>query len=452
MGLFDSAKARAEPKSTTKPIPTGRISSTGSSNRRTGGFVSRTDNLLETLRRTPNVYDAITLICKQHPDASMAKNTMVRLSNSGHQMEMRSPRGGRNKRAEAEWRKFCERVNVISNEGLDGLIDQFLSSGIMYGAMACEAVVEADMSDIEDVYPILPQSVNWEYDQAKKEWIPWQHNGTQKVDLRQGNFFWVAFGAEIGTPHGTLLYESALQPIDNQLQFFSDTAAVMRRVGYPRNDVEINKEAVIASADSKTKNDPDKLKKYLEEQYSWVKSILSGLEPTDDLVHYDDTTINAGNAGDGSRTMDVRAHYETLDPQVLNGLSCLAVLANRTTGVTETWGTVQFKIVTQTILSLQRCVKRLMESVARVWLQVHGYNLTPVFTYNPVDWDAEKVRLECMVKKLEVNRRAEEYGYIDTKTAAAGSMGVSELPKSEQLTMFEYLKNIKKAPETSGSG
>jgi hypothetical protein len=376
----------------------------------------------------------------------MAMTSMLRLANSGNNMEFVDSAGNRNIQAEKEWREFASRVNAISNEGLDGLINQLHKSALLFGGMACEVVVQPNLRDIEDIYTILPQSIEWEVDKITGKWTPWQYNGTQKVDLSKGNFFWVSFDADIGMPTGTLMYESALQAIDYQLQFYSDTAAVLRRVGYPRNDLSIERKAVIESAPTDIKNDTKKLTKYLQEYYESIKLIMSGLEPTDDLLHFDDIKLGTGSAGgDNSRTIDLRAYNEMIDPQVLNGLSCLAILANRTTGITESWGTVQFKIVTQTIQGLQRGSKRLIESIAKIWLQVHGYNLAPHFSHNPVDWDSEEKRLDCKLKTLQVNRRAEEYGYVDKKTAAANAMGVSELPTNSNVPndLFEYVKSVK---------
>jgi hypothetical protein len=370
----------------------------------------------------------------------MAMTSMLRLSNSGHTMRFLSPQGKENAKAEIEWRNFASRVNAVSNEGLDGLVNQLHKSTLMFGGMACETVVAADGSDIEDVYTILPQSITWELDESTSKWIPYQYHNGKKNNLLEGNFCWIAFDADIGKPTGTLMYESAIQPIDNQLQFFVDTAAVLRRVGYPRNDLSIDREAVLKSAPPNIRNDPKKLEEYLENYFNFIKRILGELGPTDDLIHYDDIKVGNGSAsGDNSRTIDLRAYNEMQDPLVLNGLSCLAILCNRTTGITESWGTVQFKIIVQTIQGLQRCSKRLIENIARIWCQVNGYQLTPVFEHNPVDWDTEIKKLEATLKKLELNRRQEEYGYIDTETAAL-AMGVKQLPTKFIIKLFEYLK------------
>lgn len=310
------------------------------------------------------------------------------------------------------------------------------------------------MSDIEDVYVILPQSITWEMDKEKGIFIPYQTNGMKKVNLLDGNFSWVAHDANVGQPTGSLMFESALQPIDQQLQFFVDTAAVMRRVGYPRNDISINKAAVLAGMPAGERNDATKQKKGLEEYFEFVKSLLRSLGPTDDIVHFDDVVLGNGSAhGDSSRTLDVRAVYEMLDPQVLNGLSCLAILANRPTGVTETWGTVQYKIIIETLKGLQRGSKRLVENVANIWLRVHGYQLVAKFEHNPVDWQAEIAKLDASLKKQQLYRKAEEYGWLGSPESARGGMNITTLPTEVTVDRFEYIKKFSgESGESNTSG
>lgn len=453
IGIFGKKRPAAP---TPEPIHVGRIGTSGVSRTTIPGYKSRTNNLLEELRRTSNVYDAIALICEKHPDANMALTSMLRLANSGHKVEFYGPDAKRDTGPDGEWRAFSQRVNGISNSGMDGLIDQFHKSSMQFGGMACETVVRQDMSDIEDVYVILPQSITWEMDKDKGIFIPYQTIGMKKVNLLDGNFSWVAHEANVGQPTGSLMFESALQPIDQQLQFFTDIAAVIRRVGYPRNDISINKAAVLAGMPASERNDPIKQKKGLQEYFDFVIQRLDSLGPLSDIVHFDDVVLGNGSAhGDSSRTLDIRAVYEMMDPQVLNGLSCLAILANRPTGVTETWGTVQYKIIVETLKGLQRGSKRLVENVANIWLRVHGYQLVAKFEHNPVDWEAEIAKLDASLKKQQIYRKAEEYGWLSSPDAARGGMNITTLPKEVTVNRFEHIKKFageSSESNTSGEG
>ncbi|MEE1492305.1 MAG: hypothetical protein UGF45_09945 [Massilioclostridium sp.] len=424
-------------------IATDRHTLTGNRTSQISGYKSRTYDILKEFRGIHNVYDAIAFMVEKIPDANMAMTSMLRLANTGNTMEIYQKNGKRNIKVEYEWREFCQRINSLSNDGLDGLIDQFHKSALLFGGMACETVVLPGLEDIDDVFPILPQSIDWELDKATQTWIPYQNQNGNRVDLRKGNFCWVAFDSAVGQPTGSLMYESALQAIDYQLQFQVDLTAVLRRIGYPRNDLSIDRESILKNMPASIRNDQNRVNEYLTNHFEFIKTLMRSLEPTDDIIHFNDIQIGSSSGGsDNSRSIDLRAYNEIIDPQVLNGLSCLAVLANRTTGITESWGTVQYQIVTKTLQKLQRGSKRLVENIAQIWLRVHGYDMTAKFKHNPIDWQTELEKENVILKKMEKNRRAEEYEWIDKQTAAQNTLGITTLPdqSEKKLRTFEYIK------------
>jgi hypothetical protein len=412
-------------------IHTGKISGQGTYNQTLSPYRSRTDNLLTELRLYQDQGDAIEFCSKNIPDVAKALWNMIRLLNLGSKMEFYgtgSKKASPIREFEDEWREFASRVNYISASGLDGLIDIFHRSAILRGGQGCEVVVMDDMSDIDDVYPIKPQSINWKQeDRGKKNiWVPYQSSGVKQVDLSQGNFFYVPTDPDIDDPRGNLMLSPALQSVDYQLQSYMDMAAVLRRQGYPRNDVELDREALVKNAPAQVKNNPQSLKKYLEDYYEWVKKLLRGLEPTDDFIHYNDTKINTSQGSNPSRSMDIRAFSEMTDIQVMNGLMQLSVFSNRNTGVTESWGTVQFQIFCSGLASLQRGSKRLIESIARLWLQVKGYQATPKFSYTVMDWNSEEQRMNVKLMEQKLYGVAQLMGWVDGDIAASKVMGVDK--------------------------
>lgn len=322
------------------------------------GYKGRTVNLLCELKREPDAYRAIELITTAHPDASQAVASYLRLANNGFEMEFYSPDGTQDTSINEAWREFAAQPIDNNMRGLDGLIDQIHDSEIRFGGIGVEVVVAPRSRKIAGIYPVLPQWLTWELDK-KGVWHAYQQNGVKRVEVTGPNFFWVAMDNDVGSPVGRLMLEPSLMAIERQLQFFDDLAAVLRQAGYPRNDLAISREAVLAGAPASVKANPQELKKYCDNVYSDIVSKLRAMEPEDALVHWDDMAWNKAQ-GVNSRTIDARSYLEIIDPQVMNGLSTPALMLNRTTGSTETWGTVQFKIMVQSISNIQRGSKRLM--------------------------------------------------------------------------------------------
>lgn len=424
-------KSRDAPK-----IPTGRQTMIGNGYTATtlSPHRSRTADILKTLRRIPDEVDAIEFLKRVNPDVSMAVWNFVRLANQGNEIHF-YPVGDRERKAkitelEHEWREFAARINEISNAGLDGLIDQFHYSSFLLGAMACEVEVNEDRTDIVDVYPVKPQTIEWELKEVdgRQKFVPYQYNNLKKVylDRKNANFFWVPSDPDIGDPRGTLHLTPVLQAVDFQMQILQDLQKVLHHQGWPRDDYEIAMDRMMQYCPAHFKNDPVKLNEWLKGQYNEIVNMLKSLEPDSDIIHFDDVKRNPGMQNTNTRGLDVRAINELVDVQVLNGLKQMGTFVNRSTGKTETWSTVEFLIMTQAIKSCQRGSKRLVEEIARLWLRVRGIQAIPIFTHNVVNWQSEQDRHTVALMKEQFYAIAQGMGWISPDQAAQEAIGVEK--------------------------
>lgn len=420
---------RAEPKE----IPTGRQTMIGNGYTTTlTPYSSRTKDVLESLRRIPDEASAIEFLRRVNPDVSMAVWNFVRLANQGNEMQFYSTGKARARMPylDEEWRDFAARINEISNAGLDGLIDQLHYSSFLLGAMGVEVEVTEDRKDIYDVYPVKPQTIEWELKEVngRKTWVPYQLQSFKKVylDPSNANFYWVPADPDIGDPRGTLQLTPVLQAIDFQMQILQDLQAVLHHQGWPRDDYEINLERMMTYCPPHIKSNPLELDKWLKEQHNNVCDTLKSIKPDSDTVHFDDVKRNPGTNSANGRSLDVRAISELVDTQTLSGLKQMAIFMNRNQGVTESWGTVQFRIFCSGIASCQRGSKRLIEEIARLWLRVKGYQAIPVFKHNTIDWNSEEQRMTVKLLEQKFYAIAVLMGWIDNDKAA------QEVMKSEK--------------------
>lgn len=429
MALLDKAKAILA-RTRDKPIPTGRKSVAGVNRPRTlSPYRSRVTSVLTTLRRIHEEADAIEFLRGHNADVSMAVWNFVRLANQGHEMHFYDARNSRLPEVEAEWKEFAARINEISNAGLDGLIDILHQLAFMRGAQAVEVEVNQDRTDIIDVHPIIPQSVEWEYEErnGRKVWIPYQQRWAgEKISLEKGkaNFFWVPTDPLADDPRGTLILTPAIQAVDFQMQILQDLQQVLHHQGWPRNDIKILLERTMAAMPPQIKAaGPEKQKEWLDAQWQNVVDMLNKLEPDSDYIHYDDIEIEMAQGANSGRSLDVRAISELVDTQVLNGLKQLGTFANRSTGKTETWSTVEFLIMTQGIKSCQRGSKRIMEEIARLWLRVRGIQASPWFSHNVVNYQSEKDKQIVALMKQQFYAIAQLMGWVSGDRASQEVMG-----------------------------
>lgn len=440
-----------ESKNEAIPIATGRVSEANINDGTISPYRNKIVNLLQKLRQTYDATDAINLLIKEHPDVSMAFSTLIRLANQGFNMEFYANGSikGKNKskfekQISDEWREFSSRVNGISSQGLDGLIDQFHSSAFAMGGMGCEVVVRADLSDIEDVYPISPQTIEWQIENRNgiQKWIPYQRINGKKIDLSKGNFLWCPFDTDIGRPDGNLMLKSAIPAADMQLEFFNSSQTVLYRIGAPRYDVSISIEKIMESAPVEVKSDSTgkKQQKYIQECINQIQERFRSIGVENDFVHTDDSKIET-KGGQSAFFQGIDAYANIIDIQIMNSLKVLGTLMNRRDkGGSYALSSVEFKIMCDTIDSMRRGSKRLVEDIARLWLRVRGYDAVPKFTHNPIDWQTLKDQIEYKLKVQELNRRAQEYGWISADEAAKNGIGAEKAAKAES-DLFAYVNS-----------
>lgn len=401
----------------------------------------KTTDLLTKLRSKRDVFDAIELLVEEHPDTSMAYEMLLSLVNQGGTIEFGA--NGRNtEKIKEDWDIFAQRVGKLCANGLDGVVYQLHSSDFLAGGMACEVVVSKDMSDIEDVYIINPKTLKWKLGDDKQTYIPYQKINGQEIDLSKSNFLWVPFNPKIANPNGTLLFRPAISAADMQLEFFRSSQVVLYRVGMPRYKVVIDVDKLMEIAPTEVKNDVTgkKQQEYIANATSIIRNNLSAIGVKNDFIITSDMSIDTVGVNNSAFFQGISSFGEIIDTQMMNALKVLGTLMNRhQNGGSYALGTVEFKAICAMLEPRQRAEKRMIESIARIWLQVKGYNATVKYTPNPIEWQTFKDKVEYMLKNLEYNRRGEEYGYIDADTAAKKSMGTAKAFKPAK-DLYEYIK------------
>ena len=394
---------------------------------------SQTSALLTDLRNRTSIGEQIEVIAARDPDVSQSIWAFQRLCMQGVNVEIKDLQGNRLPDAELLFEQQCKHWNKLGGDGLDGLIDNLHRVGLLYNVMMIEAVVGGD-NTFSGIYIIDPRTLEWnlEVRNGVEEWIPYQIQQGDKVDLTQGNVFWVIANPDITKPNGPYLLESAVSAVDYKLQTIRDSSAVLRRQGYPYNVFSINKERVINSLPASQRNDKKAVNEAIERAVELASSVAVGREPTQDIVVTDDIEVNRNSNSSAGSSIDTRAWFDTIDIQMLNGCKTLGFLMNRASGQTESWGTVQMKIITDMVKSFQQKSKRLIEDIGTIWLQLNGYQGTFKLTHKPLEYQSEIQKWDAQNKKDEHFKTAEDQGWINIDEAAQGATGNSKATGEKQ--------------------
>lgn len=383
--------------------------------------------LLTELRSKSNVGEQIEVIAGKDPDVSQAVWAFQRLCMQGINIEIRDLNGTRIPEAENLFNIQCRHWNVLGEDGLDGLIDNLHKVGLLYNVMMVELVVGGN-NTFSGIYIIDPRTIEWKLEKRDKveKWIPYQDQDGNKVDLTKGNVFWVIANPDITKPNGPYLLESAVPAVDYKLQTIKDSSAVLRRQGYPYNVFSINKERLINTLPASLRNDKEAIKEAIKNAIDLASSVAVNREPTQDIVVTNDIEVDRNTNSSAGSSIDIRAWQQSNDIQMLNGCKTLGFLMNRASGQTESWGTVQMKIITDMVKSFQQKSKRLIEDVGAIWLQLNGYQGTLKLTHNPLEYQSEQQKWNAQKTKDEHFKTAEDQGWINKDEAAQGALGTDK--------------------------
>lgn len=387
---------------------------------------SETEALLTELRQETSTGEKIELIAAKDPDVSMAVWAFQRLCMQGISIEITDLNGKRLTDAEDLFNLQCSKWNKIGNDGLDGLIDNIHKTGLLYNIMMLEVVVDkTGENTFSGIYIIDPRTVEWKLEDRDgvQQWIPYQDQEGNKIDLTKGNIFWVVANPDINTPTGPYLLETAIPAVDYKLQTIRDSSAVLRRQGYPYNVFTINKERVINSLPASMKNDKKQIKEAVQGAVNQAREVASGREPTQDIVVTDDIQVERNSNSSAGSSIDTRAWFSEIDLQMLNGCKTLGFLMNRNSGSTESWGTVQMKLITDMVHSYQNKSKRLIENIGAMWLQLNGIQGKLKMTHNPLEYQSEEQKWQAQEAKDKHYQLAQEQGWISIDEAAQGATG-----------------------------
>lgn len=396
------------------------------------------------------VMENLRIIRDLNPDASMAIWNFLRLANTGHEVDARTPNGKPEKRSTEILEEVSRRVGRLYGGGLDQLINVLLLTAFTQGAIALEVELTEDISDIVDFHAVDPSTLDFmrNKETGKVELVQKQDDGSYKV-LNQETVFYYPIDPDIEDPHGRSPILPILQIIFFQIQVLKDLQKVIHHQGYDRFDIKVIEEAIIENLpDHIKRGDPEDIRQYVTNYIGEIQRQMEELEPDDDFYHTSSVEIAAVGVNKNV-SLSAQGVIDIINQQIVTALKQLPILLGRNEGTTETHGTVQWQIYVAGIQSIQRGIKRLLEKAFNVVLQINGRQRTAHIKFNEIrttdrQSDAQAEKTETETKILQVKQ-----GWIDNDEASNEMVGhdaVAEpqenaIPQQDPLAAFRPQNN-----------
>ena len=389
-----------------------------------------------------SIEDLLDILMDAHPDMSFAIWNFLRMSNSGYTVKCTKvtnsnpyPQG--EKDLDELFKRF-EAPNVMQFEksrSIDRVLNQLLLSVITRGACACELVLAPKNNDVAFIAPVDPATIDFKYEGGR--YVPYQNQ--QKLSLDIPTFFYEGLDEKIDSPYGRSPIISAIHMVFFQLQVLNDIKAVVHNQGYPRLDIKVIEEVLLARMPISIRNNEKLKQEWLSSRLKEIIDMYSSLEPDDAFVHFD--SVEIGMTKEGQALIDPQKLMTVIDNLIMSGLKTLStILGRRSTGNTESFAKIEIKLYLKGVEAIQAVVETVMSRALTLALNIRGKQGIVEFKFKPLEIRTELEQAQFEQIALQNYAFMRDQGWIDQEEAAMRAVGHSPvLPEPD----WEHLQPSK---------
>jgi len=404
------------------------------------GFVSKREYIFDMDVDALRLYPTTTLLKNLHylnPDASMAIWTLLRLCASGWSLKCSNLDGSEN--IEGYEYLMNEVIANVNRErgGFDAFLDSLHKTTLVLGASSCETILAPDLRTILDIVPVDPATLEFKSElmtDGQERYVAYQQQMTGMKKIEKAGFYYVPLDVDIGNPIGVSPIVSMLQIIFFQMQMMDDLQRVTHNQAWPRLDVSILEEVIRANAPRNILANPKKLVEFMDSQMALIKGEYANIDPDDAFIHTDAVKVDIKEPSQALGS-NARAIMDTVDKNLANAMHILTIFINKHRGITETYGSVQWKIQVKTVESFQKCASRIVNDALTFALNLRGIQGNATLVYDPIPTESPFQQEEAELMKAKRVTFIRDAGYINHDTAASMLID-AETAEGEEVAMF----------------
>jgi len=323
-----------------------------------------------------------------NPDVSQAVRNIVQLGNSGHYVDVTAS-GKRNVKNALEILKdAASRIYTIS-AGMDGLVNTLLRQQAITGALSAEAVPSVRLKDgIKEIVLVPVDMVRWvrkglelcPYEYISGVSDSYKYRTEQMGYLELNPLTYTYYAAEIPekSPYGIPPLAAVLSVIGIQGDMLKNIAGVVKKVGLV-GFLSILLKAPPPQRGESASSYSGRLQSHLDTAVSNItKNFSEGI-----FVGYKDQH-EFGHKDVGGDFRGVPELFQVIEEQVFSAINQDAFMLGRVYSSTESYAGVVFDKMLQTVNTYRRIIKRFIEKVYKLELQLHGVMVDDVtVTFKP---------------------------------------------------------------------
>lgn len=354
-------------------------------------------------------------------DVGLALWNVLRLGTAGFEYKVLDLSGNEDEAAKELLDNLMSRINERSG-GVDGLIAQWFSSAFLQGGVCGEVALTEDMRDVDDFICIDPYSIKFNRNEEGKLvafHIP--PSSTMRIEMNPEKFWYIPVDPWIDDPYGRAPSAPVLQEVWFDISVITDLRKVVHNQGWPRIDIKILEEVLVNNAPMGIKNDPQKLRDWLDDRLRDVQTAYNELEPDDSFVHFD--SVEIGQAASSGKLFDATAVMRVIERRMIKALKQLPILMASNEGTTETHGIVQWQIYVNGLKTFRKPVAFILSKMMELALQVWGIQGRVECSFEEIRTTDRKAEAEA--EKIEIANAIDKWkmGWISWEDSAVEITG-----------------------------
>lgn len=319
----------------------------------------------------------LELLADLSPEVSKALWDFLRFCNPGWEASAMRP-SGKVKSGGAHQKALDDFLATLKARygSVDIIIGRLFLAAFLRGALMAELVLDKSGTQPLDIATPDPATARWKQQLDPDLGIVWQLGQWQRggfVPLDRETIRYLPIDPFPGHPEGRAIAAPALFSAVFLLAMLHDIRRVVQQQGYPRIDISVMMERVLASMPAADARDPAKQQAWVDETITQIQTAYECLEPDQAYIHTDDSVINRPvGTLDTSSLGAVGGIIEALERMITRALKSMPLLmATNQTG-TETQSNREWEVHVAGIKAIQHLCESLLEHLCTLALRAQG--------------------------------------------------------------------------------
>lgn len=401
-------------------------------------------------------HQILELLADISPEVSNALWQFLRFCNPGFKAIALRPSGATTA-PQSHQRALDGIVQTISDRhgAIDLVLNRLFLGGFLRGSFVSELVFDEDMRQTLDLAIPDPASIAFRSHTDPLLgviWEPGQWQNGHWVSLDLPTFSYVPIDPLPGRPEGRSPASPAILPAIFLLAMFHDLRRVVQQQGYPRIDLEIVAEQLLASMPSELEGDPDGFRIWAQQAVDQVVAEYGKLEPDDAYVHLDSIKVNRPvGTLDSSSLGAVAGLIASLERMLVRALKTMPLLQGITDGVSEANANRQWEMHAASIKALQHLVEQQLERLLGLALQAQG--IPAIVQFRFAELRASEQYRDALTESLHIENTIKKYnaGWISQDQASMSITGQpADAPGPRATAVVSQITDVPIKEDSSG--